>query len=478
MKRFDLRGFFASRRVRAAGAGASLTALVLLLFYLVNIILSGAAARMGWYIAPESGYDLSLSGGTDRVFADLPADTVIDIVFCDLEENVKASAQLSDIRETAVRLAERHAGHFRVSYVNLWLEPARVEAYRTNRDGSENTIARTTVIVARGSEFLLQEPQAFYTLDSDNYVTAYNGEEAFAAAALWVSADTHPVAYLTENHGESVSTSLYRALTYAGYRVRTLDLSSDSTVPDDAGMLVISSPLYDFQSAAPGSGYRAELEKIRAYLARGGALYVSLDPRHTENQPHLCAFLAEYGLTVEAGVLQAADGALPGSSGYEILAAVDGGTELPAVGSRRVAMRYAATLSLSGNARPLLLSPGDAQRVQADGQAVGAGNLPVAAWTDTDGGGRILLSAAATLTATAQMTGEYYGNKQFIYAMLSRLGARAVPSGIPAVAVNRTALENLTAGDCDRFFLASAVLLPLALLAAGFVVWRYRRNRG
>lgn len=477
MKRFDFRGFFASRRVRAAGAGASLSALVVLLFYLVNLILAGAASRMGWYIAPKGDYDLSLSGATDALFADLPTDTPIDIVFCDLEENVKTNTQLTDIRETAVRLAEKHPGLFRVSYVNLWLEPAKVAPYRQNSDGSENTIARTTVIVARGSEFLLQEPQAFYTLDSDKYVTAYNGEEAFAAAALWVSTDTHSAAYLTENHGESVSASLYRALTYAGYRVKTIDLASDSAVPDDAGLLVISSPLYDFQSAAPGSGYRAELEKLRDYLARGGSLFVTLDPRYTEKQPHLCAFFAEYGITPDAGILQAGDGALPGSGGYELLASPDAGADLAAVGSRRVAVRYAATLSLSGTARPLLLSPGDARRLTDDGGSTGAGGLPVAARTETADGGRILLAGAATLSATAQMTGDHYGNKQFVYAMLTRLGARAVPAGIPAVAVDRTALENLTAGDCDRFFFLSVVLVPLLLLAAAIWIWRRRTER-
>ena len=218
----NVKQFLDRRSVRHAGSGAALVALVIAFFYLVNLIVLGAANHFSWYFYATEQYDLSISGAADELLADIDTtEHKVEILFCDVEENVKQSSQLDYVYETAVGLAERYPDLIELSFVNMWLEPARVAPYRVAEDGSEQKLNASTVVVDYGGEFVLNSAAAFYTLDAEDYVVAYNGEEIFVASILWVTAKEHPVAYFTANHGEEVPYALQRMLIYAGYEVKS-----------------------------------------------------------------------------------------------------------------------------------------------------------------------------------------------------------------------------------------------------------------
>ena len=484
----NVKQFFNRRSVRHAGSGTALVALVLAFFYLVNLIVLGAANHFSWYFYTTAQYDLSISGAADELFADIDTtEHKVKILFCDVEENVKQSGQLDYVYETAVGLAERYPDLIELSFVNMWLEPARVAPYRVAEDGSEQKLNTSTVVVDYGGKFVLNSAAAFYTLDEQNYVVAYNGEEIFAASILWVTAREHPVAYFTANHGEEIPSALYRQLTAAGYKIERIDLAAVSEIPEDAGMVVISSPLYDFQRSAEGSLYESELTKLEHYLANGGQMYVSLNPAYVEKTPRLCSFLASCGVSVGLGTLVDHETALPGSSGYSLItefADSSIGTTLAArvtAGGRRTVLSSAAPLSLSDTAlatvQPILYSAATAGLLQ-NGAEEALGRTPVLALSDMkDGEGKLVVCSSPYLADTNLMNGAGYGNKTLVNAMLSLLGAERVPDGIPAVQVDRSAIENLTSREADIYTVLTVGVIPVALLGFGLVYHARRKNR-
>ena len=96
--------------------------------------------------------------------------------------------------------------------------------------------------------------------------------------------------------------------------------------------------------------------------------------------------------------------------------------------------------------------------------------------TRREGGGQLFVLGSAYLTDVELMHARGYGNSQLVYAILSEMGADRVPLGIASVAVDRSAIEDLTLGEADLYAFLSAVLIPLILVTAGLVIRRKRKN--
>ena len=495
MNKEKIKAFFRSRSARHAGSMTAFTALVLALFYLVNLIILGFADKLTLYFYTTEELEITIGGAADELLAGIDtSESKVKIRFCDLEENIKTHKQLDYVYRTAMLLEERYPELIEVDFINLWLEPDRVSAYRVNKEGEENTIATSTVIIDYGGEFVLNAPSNFYTLDDKQYVTSYNGEEVFIANILWVSAKEHPVAYFTANHGEEVPYALQRMLVYAGYRVERLDLSTVRGVPEDAGMLVISDPIYNFQKAAEGSVEKAELTFVAEYLAKGGCVLAMLSPTYAEEMklpngkpPHLLTFLAEYGITLSGGTLIDRESALPGSGGYSLITGYAGDglsaslAATAAAGGRRTVLSLATPLSLGESAlatvHPILYTSSSTTLIAADGSETAMGRAPVLAMAEMkEGGGRLLVAGSPYLCDAQIVDGPGYGNKALINALLSEMGATRVPAGIENLQVDRTAIENLTMGEADLYFTVTAILLPVCILVGSAIFLRRRKN--
>lgn len=482
----NIKNILSSRRARSSGYSGALVALVIALVYLLNVIVLLFANRFGWYFYTTPQYDLSLGDAADTLFSEIDTSRgKVKVLFCDVEENAKTNKQTDFIYKTATELASRYPDLIELDFVNLWLEPNRVASYLENEAGDPITLLSTDVIIDYQGEHLVCPASSFFTLDNDDYVTAYNGEEVFVSNILWVTADEHPTAYFTSNHGESMPSALYYALVRAGYRVDRLDLASVERVPEDAGLVLISSPLYDFQRAAEGAAFVAELTKLENYLASGGKLFVSLEPNYLDRTPKLLSFLNEYGLAVSDGVLIDENNALPGSGGYSLVASY-GNTGLSAslaerVGrDRRTVLSYAAPLlTFAGEragAEPLLYSPAGATVKLRNGDRADGGSRPLLAMaTLSEGEGKILLCGSSYLAASDILNGEGYGNKQLLYSLLSDLGAARVPLGIDAVTIDRSAIEDLSLGEVRVFTAITVAIIPLVLLTGGLILCRRRK---
>lgn len=125
-------------------------------------------------------------------------------------------------------------------------------------------------------------------------------EATLTNAILKVTRNTKKVVAFITGHGGPALTDSDRngysvakqALEEQNYTVQELVLARQAQVPDDAAVVILAGPRQDLLDS--------ESEALRAFLGRGGHLLVMSDP---ETVPGLVTFLKEYGLEVGNDVI-------------------------------------------------------------------------------------------------------------------------------------------------------------------------------
>ena len=136
-------------------------------------------------------------------------------------------------------------------------------------------------------------------------------EQDLTTGLIKVIEGVEQTVYFLEGHGEKEHTGAGRdgysavsaALGLDNFDVESLVLAQQSTVPEDASVLVVAGPQTDL---LPG-----EVEALRAYLDRGGKLLVLIDPPTDSESPEpeeLLRLLREWGIEPGTDVVVDASG--------------------------------------------------------------------------------------------------------------------------------------------------------------------------
>jgi len=206
-------------------------------------------------------------------------------------------------------------------------------------------------------------------------------EGALLAAILAVTRPADRTVYFLTGHGEHAPTdsdhntgysNVSRALEEDQFHVRELPLLGAEGVPSDATLLVIAGPRKDLLSDEPA--------RLDAYLDRGGALLLLLDP---ESPPSFAAIAARRGITPLDQVVVDPERRLAQGEGVTILVSgltpsflVSGTLEAPPVFSRARPLQVAA--ADAPTATPFLESGAASYAVPA-GQPLDAASGPARA---------------------------------------------------------------------------------------------------
>ena len=506
------KGFFASRGF----SSGVVTALVIAMVIVANIIIYTLTALFGLYIYSPLERDYGITGVTDSLFreAEEKGET-LTVTFLSAKDDVRNHVTGSYVLETAEAYAEKYS-FVDLKFVNLLTKMdddnkiVRLEKYQTDMRGNPVELRTHSIIFSygEGSEEnykVLTDTYStagyadFYTLDNSGTAYAYNGEEVFAAMMSWVLHEEHKVVYFTENHGETIDVSFSNLLASAGYYVDVINLRNE-WVPtgedSEVAFVAISNPISDFEKAE-GSDYKAEIQRLESYLDKGGKLYVAIDP-YGPRLDNLEGLLAEYGI-----VLSGKDGEYGYSrelvvdpseaiaiDGMSFIASFGTGTTASAISnnfkeytSGRVLLSEVAKLELdsSKGAEALLLSS-PSSRILWEGDTVSeSGNYAVcAASTKDEAGGlksTVFVSPTVLMTNADLLVAGGYSNKDFMYSTLHELFDSATAIyGTKSIMYDSGIVENLTQRSATVYTVI-LLLIPVALAVTGAVVVIRRKRR-
>ncbi len=312
-----------SRKLRYGGLSAALTALIVAVIIIANIIFSTLTQKLMWYVdlTPELLYSLSdealeLIENGDEKFDTLspvemvdkireeklaadpsfdPKTLMINIIFCDEPDVLTGNATQKYVYHTALELQDKFPDYIKVSTQDIIRNPSSVSKYKTN---SLSKIYTTSVIIEFGTEFRVRELRSFFTFNSstDEEPWAYNGEKAFASSILAVTRAESPIACVVANHGETVNEDFLQTLVDAGYLVQVLDLSAQE-IPEKCRLLVVFDPKQDFL-VSDGISEIDEIEKLDKFLDGTNSLMTFMNPT-TQRLENFESYLEEWGISFD-----------------------------------------------------------------------------------------------------------------------------------------------------------------------------------
>ena len=486
-----------------------LVAVIIALVVFVNIIIYTLSTVVPLYIHAPEGEDLTISNVGDHLFdRAMRSGKKVTVTFCSYEDVVSNHETGKLVYQTAKQFAERYPELITLEYVNVITKldsngKSVAERLKVYEDDENVHINSTSVIFSTDTNYRVLTDYYtsagyadFYTLNESLYITSYNGEEVFALSVIWAITDDHPTAYFTAGHGETSDMTMQTILNAAGYNVKQIDLRH-SDVPEDAGLLVISNPIADFERAAEGasSSIITEYDRLEAYAKRGGSFYIIMN-RFSKKLPVLESFVGDFGIGYfeteenEKFIVKDSSNAIT-TDGFTLVADYTE-EEIPSEmknviskrteeSSPRVVLREAVALELSGSATPVLVSSSSSV-CQAGGKTVNSdGNYVLAAYSeranDAADKATMFFMFDGSLASSDAIITNGYSNKDFLYSLFDvAYGRDDLPYGCRTVLYNKQILENLTMGTA-RLYTALLLALPVACASVGAVVMIRRKNR-
>lgn len=327
------------RKLKYGSTSVALTALVLALIIIVNLIVALCVQRFSLYVdlTPDLHFTISdecyeLIGGSAsnspiNMVKKFRADNawyndakglsegmdgyknekvMINLLFCK-EKDVLLDDETSEyVVRNAEELQAKYPEYISVEFVDGKRNPSRLTKYLSS---NVETIDYDSVIVECGSEYRVRSLRNFYLFNEASEPIAYNGEKTFASSILAVTRAESPLACYTVNHGESFPEGLaddngnleapfLSALQDAGYRTQPINLAGEE-IPEACRLMIVFDPKQDFLSGKDGTGTQSEIDKLDDFLADKNALMVFMNPDAYDGAKgleNLEEFLAEWGL--------------------------------------------------------------------------------------------------------------------------------------------------------------------------------------
>jgi len=440
---------------------------------IINLVADGLPDKyMSLDMTTQKMY--SITDTTRDFLSDLDKDVQIYII---QDEKNK-----DDTIDKTVRQYADASKHITYEYKNPVTNPNFYKQYAT--DG----MSINSLIVVCGDRYKVVDASDMYAqeLDYSTYsyqVTGYDGEGQLTSALNYVTTENLPVGYYITGHGESkLDSNFTDAIAKQNIEFNELNLLTVDTIPEDAEFIVISGPQSDLS--------KDDASKIIDYAKGGGKLYVATyttaDAEST--LPNFCSILHEFGVSIEPGVVAEQDRNHYYQSPYYLLPDVQYST----LTSNLINEKYIfapSCLALNiddtadGSDVDYLLKTSDSSLCYVEGMNdddLKRGSFTLAASItkvfDNQKANLIIVSCSNMLSNDADMMVANANSTFFGNCIASFAPGDAGNISIPAkmYSSNSLIIDN---GMGILYGITFAIILPIILIVAGFVIWFNRRKK-
>ncbi|MBQ8551290.1 MAG: Gldg family protein [Clostridia bacterium] len=477
------------KKVKHGSISILLTVVVIAAVVIANVIFSAFAYKNNWYVdlTAEGIYGLTDAGR--EMLDDIEAD--IQIHFCAPYDELESNTAQKMVFELVKEMASEY-DNITYDYLDPVKNPTSVIKYKNSAADSINS---QTVIVESGSEFRVFALEALFVIDTDNTtVWAFNGEKKLITAMVQCTQAETPIAYFTYTHGESISTSMQELFYDAGYELRTIDLTTEE-IHEDARLIVISNPLYDFEGISEATaGRKSEIEKIDDFLDGFGNLMVFMDP-DTAELPELEEFLVEWGIEFDDSVLKDPSNSIDTNhyalSGQYSLEENSLGaslvSDIVSVGTApKTIVNYASPINLlwdynNNRQTSTAIYTSDKAQKYVDGKVVEEGQFPLVAFSretryidNTPHYSYVFAIGSKYFTADTFLS-PTYANSDIIYTMMRAMGKVQVPIDLKFKVFEDESLDILES-EAGAWTWTLAIAIPACVFIAGIIIWIRRKH--
>lgn len=275
-------------KVKYGGYAGIITFVIIVGVLILNVLIG----QLGWQIDMTDTSVYTLSQQTRDILDELDEDVSIYVLAERNQEDPR-------IMEALDRYAQA-SGRIRIETVDAEQNPGFVSRFDPEGEGLRNG----SVIVATEDNYRSIQNFDLFSIDNRNpqapQILGLNVERRITNALVFVATGRTPVVYQTQGHGEIDLTRggaygrLGEQFENANLELRTINLAQEPQVPEDGSVAAIVRPRSDLSEG--------EIEKLLAFMAAGGKLFLAVELAAGE-LPNLAGMLERYGLGIPAAVV-------------------------------------------------------------------------------------------------------------------------------------------------------------------------------
>ncbi|MDE5938587.1 MAG: Gldg family protein [Lachnospiraceae bacterium] len=470
------------RRYNVSGGGFKLGAYSVS-GILLAIVLT-VAVNLGLNYVPEqySSFDLTenrlyeLTQETKDFLAGMTEDITIYVL-------AEEGAGDPDFSKTLERMADQ-SGHITLKYVSPAKNPNFYKSYTDAQPSSGSLIVegeRRSTVVDYGDIYTYEMDYSTYSYQT----TGYDGEGQTVSALAYVTTEDMPVFYTIGGHGElELEEKFLNTITKENVAYETLMLHTVDEIPEDAQGVILNAPTGDYTEE--------DTDKIIAYLQKGGnALIVStMAEGEMTNFKRILDF---YGISEVDGTIVEQDRnyyyqnpyyLFPEIASTEVTASLaDGLVFAPfskglSYDDTTDEIHYTPLLTTSNSAfsKTDITDNSDFSKGAQDVDGPFTVSLEVEKSTEDGGDSHAFVVGGESLFTSLADDMAPGNNVKLFSSMISVLADHESSVAIP---VKSLSMPNLIFKAQTAYIAAvlCVIVIPLAALAAGLVIWLKRRRR-
>lgn len=400
-----------------------------------------------------------------------------DITFKYMVEQGKESPYVEQVIERYAR----YCGRIRIEKIDPVANPVKTVKYVS--DGE--TLEKGSIAVESGKRFTVVDPGSALTIIRDK-----NGNVTRSIGFVLEQKLTNAIDYTVREKTVKVKyADGHNALSFAvpASKLKAENMSVEKTVLADDELTAENTELlilYGFRDDLSSEEY----EKVKAYLENGGSAFITLDAG--VELERLSAISEEYGITVENNILEEGNkGEILADSALNLITIPEKHEICTGLENSRILFAAARTLSFKEKdgvkSSYLIKSKPSAKKCEIEdgeaGRKLEEGSFGLAAVAEKGKSKLFVAGTSKFLAPDSQTLSNIlnyvdYQNREFFVQTVKYLtdSEDLLVSVAPKSIESRTL--SLTNNMKFLYILIFAGILPLAVFAAGVVVWFKRRN--
>ncbi|MDR2572604.1 MAG: GldG family protein [Oscillospiraceae bacterium] len=491
-------------KIKKSGVPILITVIFLAIIILLNIFVGMLTERFFLKVdLTETGiYTLS-----DRAAEFLSeVDEIVDVIVLSEESAWRANNTFEVISNILRNYSASSGGQLRIQYVDPNLNSFNGPKYNNSLSDLKEAytdledMTRNDIILLSSRRATIVSAIDLFSQTSDGFgrpsITGIRADQELISALIYVLNEEIAHIVFINNHAENPMEYMNLVFERSGYRSSTINLATQD-IPEDTTILVSSAPQFDFLND--------EIVKLENFLLLGGNVMIFYDVQ-MQSLPMLESFLKQWGVTIENKLIFDEEFTFVPQLG--ILGAYVAAGDLPStVNAERfttnvmpMGVFLARPLSSDGsmgtfNVLPLIrtfsassyakdISGGGVETtVRESGDDSGPFVLAYNVRRMTRDADQVqvfanLIVGAATLFDDTFLS--MYGDSFYNNFLITDLANDLNPFGERVFIAPKdiTGSQMLVSAGAARIILITmAIMLPLAIITSGVVVWRKRRHK-
>ena len=485
--------FMKSRKAKHGTVAMAITALVIVMVIVLNIIIGLLVNRF-----PDLELDLTsnnsfaLQDDTIDYVSHLNNDVTVYILM-EKDNFESQGTYFVQAQKMLNKMVSKSDGKMKIKYVDLTSNPSFTSNY-PNVDWQSSS-ANNIVLVESGKQYkVLTLTDCFeYDEQTYNYYGTYSFtgtkiEQAVVTAILNVTTDDKVVVDMIKGNNEQDYSSLKSLLENNAYQVNDVSLATGD-FDKDAKVAIMYAPSVDLDEKI--------VEKLSTWLSNDGKYGRSLIYVPTADMgemPNLDDFLKEWGMSIDRGyVFETDETALVNASSPYAFTVSYGdyykdnlkNSKIPVV----VSESHAVNITDENTAHALLKTtnkagvlPIDADKSWDYKDAITGNGENVAAegvMTNEDKkSSKVVVFGSYVMFSDTIMQYNSFNNSAYFMNVINTIADKEdVGITIESKSIDNTELGITDVATQNTMLVVFVIVIPIAILVAGFVFWLRRRNR-